>query len=298
MRFLPCLFCILFLSTGLAGCMGSPAKPSYSLSESGRLSAICAPVTVTEEVLFSNGTYTKSRITLHTQDGDVVTYLSAPEKPLAAVVYAPGAGEKVSAHEQRMIRYAAAGYAFLFVDVRGNGGETPGLPFGQQLVQADYDRFNRGEWPQYYMTICDLSAARRLLSDRYGVPVYAMGSSNGGRYAAIAAAVYPAFAGYIGISTSDWGIYDSVVGQGNTGNPARFAASLEPSTYIETISPRPVRIFHSRADSIISFASGQALYGHARDPKTFSEFTGGHGINSDVDDHILSVWAQIYGTRG
>jgi hypothetical protein len=214
------------------------------------------------------------------------------------VVYAPGAGETPAAHDGRMVQYAAAGYAFLYVDIRGNGGETAGLPFSQQLIQADYTTFAAGEWPQYYLTVCDLAAARGYLAERYDVPVYSMGSSNGGRYAAIAAAVDPACAGYIGISTSDWGIRDAVVAQGLAGEPARFAASLEPSTYIASIAPRPVWMYHARADTIIPFKNGKTLYDRAADPKTFTEFAGAHGINSAVDEHVLSAWAQIYGTRG
>ena len=162
--------------------------------------------------------------------------------PKAAIVYVPGAGEKPAGHEERMVRYAAAGYAFLFVDIRGNGGQTPGYPFNPQ---RDFSLFEKGDWPQYYLTICDLVASQQMLSGRFGVPVYAMGSSNGGRYAAVAAGVDPDFAGYVGISTSDWGILDSAIQQGYTGNLIRFATSLEPSTYFAKISPRPVWIFHA-----------------------------------------------------
>lgn len=298
MRIPATLLCMLLAGTCLAGCTGTPPGASYTVDSSGRLSVMCAPVTVTEEILFTNATFTESRIVLHTRDGNVVAYLGSPQKPAAAAVYAPGAGESLAAHEDRMVRYGAAGYAFLFADLRGNGGDTPGAPFSQQLVQEDYNKFSRSEWPQYYLTVCDLLSARRYLAGRYGVPVYAMGSSNGGRYAAIAAAVDPAFAGYIGISTADWGIRDSVARQGITGDPARFAASLEPSTYIASISPRPVWIFHAPADSIIPISGGKDLYEKAGEPKTFSGFAGSHGINSDVDHQILSSWAQIYGTRG
>ena len=88
---------------------------------------MCA-VAISEEIQFTNETYTKTKIVLHTQNGNVVTYLAAPEHPRAAIVYVPGAGEKPAGHEERMVRYAAAGYAFLFVDIRGNGGQTPGSP--------------------------------------------------------------------------------------------------------------------------------------------------------------------------
>ena len=144
---------------------------------------------------------------MHTGKGDVVTYLSTPKQPKAAIVYSPGAGEKIAGHEERMVRYALAGYAFFFVDTRGNGAETPGIPFSPQLFQQDYTKFETRQWPQYYLSICDLVNARQILTDRFSVPVYAVGSSNGGRYAAVAAGVDPEFAGYVGISTSDWGCW-------------------------------------------------------------------------------------------
>jgi hypothetical protein len=232
---------------------------------------------------------------MHTQSGDVVTYLSAPKQSTAAIVFVPGAGEKILGHEERMVQYAKAGIAFLFVDVRGNGGETPGYPLNPQ---QDFNRFEKGDWPQYYLTICDLVSSQKVLSDRLGVPVYIVGSSNGGRYAAVAAGVDPDFAGYAGISTSDWGILNSALQQGYTGDPIRFATSLEPSTYFRKISPRPVWIFHSVNDPIIPFNDGKQLFRDALEPKTFTEFSGEHGINGDVDERIIKQWAQIYATRG
>jgi dienelactone hydrolase len=197
-----------------------------------------------------------------------------------------------------MIQYASAGYTFLFVDTRGRGGETAGIPFSPQLVQEDYTLFGNKGMPQYYLSICDLVSAQKLLASRYQVPVYAMGSSNGGRYAAVAAGVDPQFAGYVGISTSDWGVKDAFLEQGYTGDPVRFATSIEPSTYIGRISPRPVWIFHAENDPVIPFASGQQFFAQAKDPRTFIVFSGSHGINPDVDEKILGQWAQIYAPRG
>jgi len=285
---------ILIVFIALAGCMGNRVSSSYSVDSNGILSVSCAPVTTSEEILFKNETYTKTKIVLHTRQGDVVTYLAAPQHPKAAIVYVPGAGEKPAGHEERMARYAAADYAFLFVDIRGNGGQTPGYPFNPQ---RDFSLFEKGDWPQYYLTVCDLVASRQILSERFFVPVYAMGSSNGGRYAAVAAGVDPDFAGYVGISTSDWGILDSAIQQAYTGNPIRFAASIEPGTYFAKISPRPVWIFHSKNDPVIPFEDGKRFFERALEPKTFIEFAGDHGINSDVDERILMQWAQIYGTR-
>ena len=296
MRAILILAAILVVVTAFAGCTSSTsATPSYSVDKNGILAVTCAPVTTNETVLFSNETYTKSRVVLHTQTGDVITYLSYPEQPKAVIVYIPGAGEKISGHEERMVKYAAAGYAFMFVDIRGRGGETGGDAFDPQ---TDYARFESGNWPQYYLTICDISSARSVLASRFGVPVYAVGGSNGGRYAAVAAGVDPKFAGYVGISTADWGLREMVLGQGGSGDILRFATSLEPSTYLPGISPRPVWMFHNATDPIIPFAEGKALFATANEPKTFIEFYGSHGINADVDDRILMQWAQIYGTRG
>jgi alpha-beta hydrolase superfamily lysophospholipase len=288
---------LLLASAGCTGTPGTGTKPAYSVDNKGILSVTCAPLTTSEEVLFSNETYTKTRIVMHTQSGDVVTYLAAPKNPKAAIVYAPGAGEKITGHEERMVRYAAAGYAFMFVDTRGNGAETPGIPFSPQLVQLDYSRFENGDWPQYYLSVCDLVSAQKIVSNRFSVPVYVMGSSNGGRYAAVAAGVDPQFAGYVGISTSDWGLLDSMIQQGYSGAPVRFATSVEPSTYFTKITPRPVWIFHAATDPIIPLANGKQFFGSAKIPKTFIEFSGEHGINSDVDAQIIMHLRQIYATR-
>lgn len=300
MRSLLTLGIILILILASAGCTGTTGtgtKPAYLVDNKGILSVICAPVTESEEVLFSNETYTKTRIVMHTQSGDVVTYIAAPKNPKSAIVYAPGAGEKITGHDERMVRYAAAGYAFMFTDTRGNGAETPGLPFSPQLVQLDYSRFENGDWPQYYLSVCDLVNAQKIVSDRLSVPVYVMGSSNGGRYAAVAAGVDPQFAGYVGISTSDWGLLDSMIQQGYSGAPVRFATSVEPSTYFAKITPRPVWIFHAASDPIIPFANGKEFFDSAKQPKTFIEFSGDHGINSDVDVQIIMHLRQIYATR-
>jgi uncharacterized protein len=298
MRIGTAIFIFLIAFSALTGCTGTPATSTYSVDNNGVLALTCAPVTSTEEVLFSNETYTKSRIVFHTESGDAVGYLGSPQQPKAAIVYSPGAGEKLAGHDVRMVRYATAGYAFLFVDTRGNGGETAGIPFGQQMIQQDYTKFETGTMPQYYLSICDLISARKILAEKYNVPVYVIGSSNGGRYAAVAAGVDPQFAGYIGVSTSDWGLRDSLIGQGYSGSPVRYATSIEPGTYLSRISPRRVWIFHAKEDPLIPFESGKVFFEQAREPKQFLEFSGTHGINSDVDDQIIMQWAQIYAPRG
>jgi hypothetical protein len=56
-------------------------------------------------------------------------------------------------------------------------------------------------------------------------------------------------------------------------------------------------MFHSATDPIIPFEQGKTLFATAGEPKTFIEFNGNHGINSDVDQRLIMQWAQIYGAR-
>ena len=158
------LACLMVLAA-FAGCTSSTAIPSYSVDNNGVLSVTCAPVTTNEMVLFSNETYTESKIVLHTQTGDVVTYLDTPAHPKAVMLYLPGAGETISGHADRMVTYARAGYAFMFLDYRGRGGETAGYPLNPQ---TDYTLFENKEWPEYYLTICDISSAQAMLTARFG----------------------------------------------------------------------------------------------------------------------------------
>ena len=186
-----------------------------------------------------------------------------------------------------MRAYPDAGIAFLYLDVRGNGFETPGNPVD---LDADYLRFRQDRWPQSYRIVADIMRARAYLAQAYGVPVWAVGSSNGGRYAAIAAGIDPLFAGYAGVSTSGFGTRPA------TGlAEQRFEASVDPSTYIGAISPRPVLVYHAEADSVIPFALGRALFEAANEPKAFVAFNGSHGIDPAVDADLVGRLTQIYG---
>jgi hypothetical protein len=180
-----------------------------------------------------------------------------------------------------MTEYARSGYAFLFLDMRGNGGETPGRPLN---LDDDFGRFTSGLTPQYYSCIGDVILVADYLGKRYHVPVYVVGSSNGGRYAAIAAALDPEISGYIGISTSGFGS----PGNAYAGDARRFLLSVDPDTYITRIAPRPVLIFHAQLDPVIPLEQGKALYDSAGEPKQFIVFNGTHGINSEVDREIFT----------
>jgi fermentation-respiration switch protein FrsA (DUF1100 family) len=207
--------------------------------------------------------------------------LAAPESPRSAIVLAPGAGVKKESHRARAEAYARAGIAMAVLDVRGNGGETPGTPLD---IEGDLRRFAENSWPQYYAIVADMIATREILATRYGAPVYAMGESNGGRYAAIAAATDRNFHGYIGISTSGFGL----VGNQYSGPTRKFLLSIDPDQSIGDISPGLVLIFHAPDDPIIPYTEGRALFARAREPKEFRNLTTGHGLNEEADAEIIA----------
>jgi uncharacterized protein len=275
------------------GCTGTqskvPAERSYTLNSSGILSLTVPPATVIENILETAPNITVSRLVFHAPDGDVYGLLATPMQPKAAFVHAPGAGNKKEGHRDRAVAYATQGYAYLVLDIRGNGGETPGYPMD---IEKDYTLFERGGMPEYYDTVGDMINGRQYLSSRYNVPVWYSGESNGGRYAALAAAIDPASAGYIGISTSGFGRAGD--NPNYTADARKFLLSIDPDLYVGRISPRPVYLFHAPADPIIPFADGKELYDQAMEPKQFFSFNGTHGVNGEVDQIIFRHYAQIY----
>ena len=219
-----------------------------------------------------------------------VTCSTGECSPNAAFVHAPGAGNKKEGHEGRAVSYAQNGFAYLVLDIRGNGGETPGYPLD---FEKDFTLYQAGGFPEYYDTVCDMINAGSILTSRYGVPVYASGESNGGRYAAVATATDPGFAGYIGISTSGFGR----AGENPrfTESARKYLLSIDPDVYIGEISPRPIILFHAPDDTVIPFGDGRKLYDLAKEPKKFFSFNGTHGVNGETDQVLIPEYTQIYG---
>ena len=285
--------CIVLTGVLLAGCTGTPpVDRTYSVDSSGVLSVRCPPVQVAETVLSTDANVTVSRLVFHTPHGDVFGLLAVPAgaSPKAAFVHAPGAGNKKEGHEGRAVSYAQNGYAYLVLDIRGNGGETQGYPLD---FEKDFALYQKGEFPEYYDTVCDMINARQFLTSRYGVPVYASGESNGGRYAAVATAIDPGFAGYVGISTSGFGRAGDNPNYLETAR--KFLLSIDPDVNIGGISPRPIILFHAPDDPVIPFSDGRKLYDLAKEPKKFFSFNGTHGVNGEVDQILIAEYTQIYG---
>jgi len=268
-----------------AGCSGNgKGGASWSVTDDGYLAITCpVPAIVNEQVIMKNSSLALSRVSFRNIDEEVYGLLAAPGNPRGAVILAPGAGVTKEAEKSRVETYAMAGCAALVLDLRGNGGETRGRGFDPD---QDFLAFRAGTWPEFYRTACDLSAARGIVAQRWQVPVYAMGASNGGRYAAIAAASDRDFAGYIGVSTSGFGLAGN---RYSAENVSRFLLSIDPDHAIGSIAPRPVWIFHSKQDPIIPFEQGEELFSRAGEPKEFIVFNGTHGENEEVDRRVTGI---------
>lgn len=292
------LIAVVFASAVFAGCtaaneertpISSAAgeKYSYSLTDYGalKLGGTDYAYTAGNVTYAADGSVKITELTMNDGSSDVYAFIAEPvdTKARAAVVFASGAGVPADRHLERATEYAKDGIVFMAVDIRGNGGKTEGYAFTG--IDTDYKYFSRGVTPQYYKIIFDLCAAQKYIAGIYGpdLPIYAAGSSNGGRYACVAAAIDEGFAGFVGISTSAY-VYEE--GKGNAGMDI-FVRSINPDTYIGKIAPREVYILHSAADSLIPYDQGLGLYNRAGEPKDFEMFIGGHGINGEVDQYLL-----------
>lgn len=280
------ILCVLFFT----GCTQAPEETvHYSVDNTGTLQITSIPPVFEEKILWNEENVTLSAITIHDLDTPVYTLFATPEQPFAAIIFVPGAGVPAEGHRSRAVEYAKQGIAFLVVDVRGNGGKTPGEPYS---IPEEFDHFSSGAWPQTYAVVLDLIEARRIIRERYPVPVFAGGESRGGMYAALAAAADPEFSGYFGIST---GGYDQIGAQ-YPGEPGRFLQSIDPEYAIGRITPRPVWVLHAMPDTIIPFEDGKRLAGRAGEPKQFIPFNGTHGINEDADRIIRGALLTFKGT--
>ncbi|MDD1679441.1 MAG: alpha/beta hydrolase [Methanomicrobiales archaeon] len=276
------MVCVALLLGALiaAGCVGQAPQASYQVTFDDHLSLLVPKPTVREEILSAEDGITISHLSFENIDRTVYVLLVTSDEPRAAVILAPGAGVKKEGHQPRAEEYARAGIAMAVLDVRGNGGETAGTPLD---IEGDFHLFANRSWPQYYAIVADMIATREFLASRYPGSIYAMGESNGGRYAAIAAGTDQNFSGYIGISTSGFGL----AGNRYSGDMRKFLLSIDPDHAITDISPRPVLLFHAPDDSIIPYSDARALFGHAREPKEFWDLSTGHGLNGEADQVII-----------
>jgi pimeloyl-ACP methyl ester carboxylesterase len=279
---------ILLFGSGCTGIRNQDNEPAFLLADDGTLSLQVPEVVTYSQLVQAGENVTVEEITFITFAGNVSSVLVSSSHPIAGVVWAPGAGVPASGHIDHLLAYGERGYAVLVVDIRGNGGKTPGYPLS---LEVDYQKFISGQWPQVYLIAADLIIAERYLHDRFGsIPVWAVGESNGGRYAAQAVAADPDFSGYVGISTSGF----ERQGDQYEGSARDFLLSVDPEALAGRISPRPSIIFHALTDPVIPVESGERLAGALGDSAEFFRFNGTHGVNGEVDQKLIDRLNSYY----
>ncbi len=278
------LYFVMIFFLVIAGCTGvqsQAVKPVYQVSDDGYLTLQVPAGSVSNNTLKADGNVTVEELTFTNFAGNVSAVLIAPVNPIGGAVWAPGAGVPAAGHIDHLLEYARKGYVMLVVDIRGNGGKTPGYPLN---FERDYEKFAVGEWPQVYLIISDLIDAERYLHERYGpIPVWVVGESNGGRYAAVAAAIDKKITGYVGISTSGF----NREGDQYKGSTRSFLLSVDPDVVGGLIAPRPSLIFHAPQDSIIPIESGEKFARTLGDSAQLFTFNGTHGVNAEVDQMLI-----------
>jgi len=276
-------------SSGTAAGTDAPGAV-YSMTEDGLLEIEKVEYSYSPGDVLSSGeagAVKVSEVWMNDGESDVYAILAEPQNPEAGIIFAPGAGVSADTHLNRSIDYGESGIAFMAVDIRGNGGKTQGVALD---FQNELETAMAGKTPQYYSIVFDLIAAKNYLKEIYGdeLPVYVMGSSNGGRYAAVAAGTDSEFAGFIGVSTSGYEYEEGV----NGADVDLFVKSINPNTYVSEISPAETVILHAPEDNIIGYEYGLELFNRASEPKDFVAFNGIHGINSEVDGFVMDLLAE------
>ncbi|OPY30951.1 MAG: Alpha/beta hydrolase family protein [Methanocella sp. PtaU1.Bin125] len=262
---------------------GGPGSDSrvWHLDSAGLLSFDARPaVAVSSAPVESTQDWTLEEVSYKSFGDDVYALLRIPanvSKPPVVIVL-PAASINKEADEAMAKALCSWGYATLTLDERGNNGKTTG-PAAMDL-QGGYDAFAGNGDPVQYRQVYDVLLGYDYLRSRAGVDgenVAVLGESMGGRFAIIATALEPGLKAAIGISTGPYGL------QGNDDASARFIRSIEPASYLSSLPPRKLILFHFTEDSVIPLASGRQLYDAALQPKAWHEHNGTvHGLYSDL----------------
>lgn len=231
--------------------------------------------------MIESGNSTLYLVTFDSRGGAKVSGLlrvPASAKKVPAVLILPGATVSKEGEQGLAQWLAGLGYASLAIDQRNMGG----IDF-----QGDLGRFRAGKEPVQHMMVYDALRGFDLLRQDKRIDPYRIviiGSSNGGRFALIAAALEPSVRGVIGISTAGYDI-DGFVRLGEISDPQdiRFYRSVDPDRYIAKLSPRKVVLLHSINDSIIPYGQALNTFMLAKQPKKLYNFTGSsHGESSEM----------------
>jgi dienelactone hydrolase len=206
------------------------------------------------------------------------------------IVLLPGAAVSKEGEQKLAEHLADLGYASITLDQRNLGGIDP---------QGDLQMFLKGEEPTEHKMVYDALAAAGVMRLQPQIDpeciIYA-GESNGGRFAIMACALDPAARGVLAISTCGYGSGLAIASSASAmdKDTARFYRSIDPESYLNMISPRPLIMIHSRNDTVISYQLAEQTYRLGLQPKRFYAVgCAKHGYCPEMDEAIKEELARM-----
>ena len=190
------------------------------------------------------------------------------------MILLPGGGGDKEKEADLALRIARQGFVVLTYDQRGVGQTTAPL----NSFSEDNALFLATKEPTHHLVVYDtLKAFDVLTSLKYVLKdsVIVAGESEGGRTAIIATALEPRIKGVITFASGGFFV------KGET----PFLRSINPDTYIASITPRTVMMIHGDQDDIIPLPIAVSTFSLAKDPKFFFTANGcGHGVCEEMVD--------------
>jgi len=204
------------------------------------------------------------------------------------LVLLPGAGVNKEAEQGLAVELSKMGYATLTLDERNLGSIN---------IERDLELFRAGLEPVEYSMVYDALKASDVLATQPEINperLAILGESNGGRFAILACALNPSLKGVIGISTAGYGTEEIDSSLADDPEAYRFYRSIDPDTYLPTLSPAKFVQIHSFNDTVISHDLALRTFALAKEPKAMYNVTEAtHGYTASMRPYLEKELALL-----
>lgn len=216
-----------------------------------------------------------------------ILYMPKSREIVPGFVFLPGGSVTKEAEPAGEV-IANLGYAVLVIDQRGIG-ETGGF-----YPSFDQDRliFQSKKESIQHLGVYDALRAVDLLKDIDKVDkdkIMIGGSSMGGRYALIAAAIDQSIKSVLIISSAGFHVEESSLKDDS------YFLSIDPDRYIQNISPRKIVMIHSLTDEVVKIGDAAKTFSLAVEPRNFYTVSNcAHGYCEDMLKYIEDEFGKLY----
>lgn len=298
----PAVFLLGFLLilVGIFGVMYNPSSSSsavspWEVSEAGILSfpEREKPVFTSQEiedVYIPENSDTLKLLSFESKGENLQALLRIPANSSSSpgLVLLPGAGISKEAEQGLAAELSNMGYATLTIDQRNLGGIN---------MERDLELFKAGLEPVEYTMVYDALKASDVLAAQPEIDperLAILGESNGGRFAILACALNPSLKGVIGISTAGYGTEEIDSSLADDPEAYRFYRSIDPDTYLPTLSPAKFVQIHSFNDTVISHDLALRTFALAKEPKAMYNVTEAtHGYTASMHPYLEKELALL-----